>query len=352
MTRAKANGANVVKQWDSTIDKKVRETHAKLDGQVRELEESFEVDGKKAMYPHDFGIASEDINCRCSVLERARWAIEEDNPLSKNIDGNIVEFKNMKDYNEFKKRYFEFYNENDTILSLDDCEKLIKKHGINFWKEDLSKIDKQLLSDNTKRLDELISKYPKLKDFIKEKNVKFNALNMSSNTLAHCSTDIEIKNIEISLNKKIYKDLNTLIEIEKKSKQNFFSMDYLEKYTNTYTITHEFGHFLESKIIDDYNKEHLAEFLNMKTKALNSKTIAQAKRVREKWDLKITDKIAQEIHEIAIKNNKNFELSKTLSKYGKTDSFEFFAECFTNLQCGKPNELGLALEEFLKKRGF
>lgn len=52
MLRAKANGADVVKQWDSTIDDRTRETHARLDGQVRELEEEFEIDGHKTMYPH------------------------------------------------------------------------------------------------------------------------------------------------------------------------------------------------------------------------------------------------------------------------------------------------------------
>ena len=69
MTRAKNNGADVVKQWDSTLDSRTRLSHAKLDGQVRELEEKFEVDGHTAIYPHGFGIAEEDINCRCALLE-------------------------------------------------------------------------------------------------------------------------------------------------------------------------------------------------------------------------------------------------------------------------------------------
>ena len=29
-----------------------------------------------------------------------------------------------------------------------------------------------------------------------------------------------------------------------------------------------------------------------------------------------------------------------------------FAECFANLNCGKPNEYGIALSEFLKQRGL
>ena len=109
MKRAKANGADVVKEWDSTMDGRTRDTHVQLDGQIRELEEPFEIGGMKAMYPHGFGIASEDINCRCAVLERARWAVEDDESFTKNIDGDIVEFKNVKDYQDYKQKYFDFY---------------------------------------------------------------------------------------------------------------------------------------------------------------------------------------------------------------------------------------------------
>lgn len=99
MKRAKENGADVVKQWDSTIDKRTRKTHMQLDGQIRELDEPFEIEGNKAMYPHDFGIAEEDINCRCVLLERARWAVDDVEKFSKNVDGDIVQFENIINVN-------------------------------------------------------------------------------------------------------------------------------------------------------------------------------------------------------------------------------------------------------------
>ena len=43
---AKAKGADVLKQWDSTLDNRTRPHHRRLDGQIRELEEDFEVDRK------------------------------------------------------------------------------------------------------------------------------------------------------------------------------------------------------------------------------------------------------------------------------------------------------------------
>ena len=106
MTKAKEAGADVVKKWDSTLDGRTRSTHRSLEGQVRELEDPFEVGGKKAMYPSGFGLASEDINCRCVVLEIGRWELDEDEGFTKNVDGKIVDFSNAKDYEDFRKKYY------------------------------------------------------------------------------------------------------------------------------------------------------------------------------------------------------------------------------------------------------
>lgn len=51
-----------------------RDTHRKLDGQIRELDEDFEVDGMRASAPGHFGDPAEDCNCRCAVLQREKWA--------------------------------------------------------------------------------------------------------------------------------------------------------------------------------------------------------------------------------------------------------------------------------------
>ena len=71
-------GADIVKQWDSTVDKRTRPDHVALDGQLREMEQPFKIpkNGYTAMFPGGFGIAKEDINCRCVYLQRARWALD------------------------------------------------------------------------------------------------------------------------------------------------------------------------------------------------------------------------------------------------------------------------------------
>ena len=103
--RAKEKGADVVKQWDSTMDSSTRPDHVYLDGQIRELEDPFEIGNLKAMHPGGFGSAAQDVNCRCTILQRARWALTEEEYTKRNGDtGELVKLKE-KDYAKFKKTY-------------------------------------------------------------------------------------------------------------------------------------------------------------------------------------------------------------------------------------------------------
>ena len=105
MYAAKKKGADIVKQWDATLDGQTRPNHRQLDGQIRELDEPFEVNGMKVDCPGGFGIASEDCNCRCCVLQRARWALDKDFTKLDNIKGELIEI-GVDNYDDFKKQYF------------------------------------------------------------------------------------------------------------------------------------------------------------------------------------------------------------------------------------------------------
>ena len=105
--KAKKAGADIVKQWDSTLDGKTRPTHRKLDGQLRELDEPFEVGGHKAMYPSGFGRAEEDINCRCALLQRARWALDDDELQVLKDRAEYFGLDKADTFNDFKKKYLE-----------------------------------------------------------------------------------------------------------------------------------------------------------------------------------------------------------------------------------------------------
>ena len=102
--KAKDVGADVVKQWDSTLDGRTRPSHQKVDGEIRELDEPF---SNGLMFPGDpDGGAAEVVNCRCALLQRARWALDDDFTKMDNETGELVEIK-AKDYDGFKKQYFE-----------------------------------------------------------------------------------------------------------------------------------------------------------------------------------------------------------------------------------------------------
>ncbi len=102
---AVSKGASVVKQWNATLDGDTRRNHRKLDGQIRELDEPFEVNGKKAMHPGDFGDPAEDCNCRCQLLQRSRLALDEDELKTLKERAETFGLDKSDDLADFKKKY-------------------------------------------------------------------------------------------------------------------------------------------------------------------------------------------------------------------------------------------------------
>ncbi len=102
---ARKKGADVVKQWDATLDGATRATHRNLDGQIKETDEPFAYGGKKAMYPGAFGDPAEDCNCRCVALTRARWALDEEELATLKERAAFFELDKQDSFEEFKKKY-------------------------------------------------------------------------------------------------------------------------------------------------------------------------------------------------------------------------------------------------------
>jgi SPP1 gp7 family putative phage head morphogenesis protein len=59
--------ADVQKVWDAALDSRTRKTHQKLDGQKADKDGYFHLGNAKAVGPRLWGIAKEDIQCRCAV---------------------------------------------------------------------------------------------------------------------------------------------------------------------------------------------------------------------------------------------------------------------------------------------
>lgn len=134
LNKAKENGADVVKQWISTLDDRTRETHKILDGQIREIEDYFEVNGHKAKYPGGFGVASEDIHCRCCMGQRAKWNLDQDELDTLKVRASYFDLDKSKDFEEFKKKYLQasdiVYTMDLTDIKLGELESAYgKKHS-------------------------------------------------------------------------------------------------------------------------------------------------------------------------------------------------------------------------------
>lgn len=101
--KAKEAGADVVKQWDSTLDGRTRESHAKVDGEIKELDEKF---GNGLMFPGDpKGGAGEVVNCRCALLQRARWALDDDELQTLKDRAAYYGLDKTENFEDYKKKY-------------------------------------------------------------------------------------------------------------------------------------------------------------------------------------------------------------------------------------------------------
>lgn len=103
LKKAKDNGADVVKQWDATLDKRTRPSHARVDGEIRELDEPF---SNGLMKPGDpRGRAAEVINCRCQLLQRAKCALDEDELDELKDRAAYFGLDKTANFEEFRKKY-------------------------------------------------------------------------------------------------------------------------------------------------------------------------------------------------------------------------------------------------------
>ena len=101
--KAKEKGADVVKQWDASLDDRTRESHAAVDGEIRELDEPF---SNGLQHPSDpAGAAAEVINCRCALLQRARWALDEGELAVLKDRAAYFGLDKADSFEDYKKKY-------------------------------------------------------------------------------------------------------------------------------------------------------------------------------------------------------------------------------------------------------
>lgn len=171
--RAIDRGAEVVKQWNAVLDGRTRSEHRELDGQIREVDEMFEVAGYKAEAPGLFGDPSQDCNCRCCLDQRARWALNCGIVKTDNFSNEAVVFESPEEYAEWKKVYWS----DENIAYMQHVTAMEKKYGKNFEKMLNSMTDKEY------------EKYKRLLDN--------NPMYKKKTALVKVSKNVKIKNIEL-----------------------------------------------------------------------------------------------------------------------------------------------------------
>ncbi len=121
MLKAKANGADIIKEWNATLDARTRPDHMSLDGQIREIDQPFTLGSLKAQYPGDFGRPEQDIHCRCFVLQRARWALGEKELEQLKSRAEYLELDKAKDFGEFQEKYLKALKDSG-MMDLSEAE--------------------------------------------------------------------------------------------------------------------------------------------------------------------------------------------------------------------------------------
>lgn len=359
--KAKKAGADVVKQWSAIRDGKTRDSHRKLDGQIRELDEPFEVDGHTAMHPHGFGRADEDINCRCTMLTRARAALDEDELkqmqeraakhkiLVKDVKG--FEDAKAKDFADFKKKYLkaaEAVAETPAIKFVpaktkDEAETYAERFAHTIDYKGVSIANANIINE---QLTNLTSKYPinQLKEISVGSrgamSANYGQLLISRNKLGKALDDSH-KNFLLSqkeaketlqtikerfAGKKLPPDIQKNVEKLEKALQ-FKRWGVYEDYSDNvkWVVTHEYGHILSDQYFGLINGENANP---------NIKTNWSIKKTSEKW---------KQIYQRAYQDGDVYNISE----YGAKDHREFFAECFVAREVGE--KLPDYIEEFMSE---
>ena len=352
---AEKMGIKLKKSWLATIDGRTRHEHALLDGQTVDTDKPFKVDGYELMFPGDpSGPAHLTYNCRCTLIA-AVDGVDTSNAQRRvrNPETGKNELVSDMTYSEWagwQKKEPKKQVEAPKITTREQAYKALTDDiGFGSVSENVSIIDEKLLAENVTQLKKLNDRFGALTT---DNNGYFTATS-AKNAVAYSQGNFRNLNHQsMSLCGNSYgRGYDYLVSKERNFVSTNWSMPCLDKNLPIYTVTHEYGHVFENKVIrgrvdmDVFEQAYKAKMLekNGAKKAMDFLKKEEAKQAKTIW---------QEITQIAKEGNPDFLVSKNISEYGKTNYFEAFAETFANSQCGSPNELGKAMNIWLERNGY
>ncbi len=330
---AKDKGADVVKQWDATLDDRTRETHRMLDGQIRELDEPFEVGGMRADAPGMFNNPAEDCNCRCALLQRAKWALNEDELKTLQKRAEYFELDKTKDFEEFKGKYLQLPDNADKIkLELTNLQDVQIFSQLKQYMKDqydivvdssVEKLNFQTVKKTLIGVEGVFKDYPELGEQVKTISTDKMGVMCCSGT-------------EIYFNPKYYQDETAFVDMCKRCSNS----GWWPANSSASSIgAHETGHAVEMLLLNlcnyDYDWERVIDWNKGK---MSGRIVSQALKNIKKTEYG--------------KGKKNAELMQDLSGYGATKKQECFAEAFADVASNgdKANPLSIEIKKLAQEK--
>lgn len=351
-TAAQKMGVKLKKEWLATLDGRTRHSHAILDGEQVDNDKKF---SNGCMFPGDpSGPPWEVYNCRCTLIA-AVDGIDTSDAKRRARDpetGESVLIENMSyaEWAGWKKKQPKKQVETPKITTRGQAYKTLTDDiGFGSVSENVSIIDEKLLAENVTQLKKLNDRFGAL---TADNNGYFTATSAPKAVAYSLGSFRSINNQSMSLCGNFYgRGYDLFVAKERNFVSTNWSMPCLEENLPIYTVTHEYGHIFENKVINSRVDMDVFEQA-YKAKRLEKNGAKKAKDFLKKEETKQAKTIWQEITQIAKEENPDFLVSKNISKYGKTNYFEAFAETFANSQCGSPNALGKAMNIWLERNGY
>lgn len=331
--KAKEMGCDVVKQWDSTLDGKTRHSHRMVDGEIRELEKPF---SNNLMFPGDSkGKAGEVVNCRCALLQRVKWALDEGELQTLRERAEYYGLDKTENFEDFKEKYLKAVETADNITgtadsfipakSVKDAEKYASKFGKNISYSGITDVD--AVNEVNRTLEILFERYPvnTLTDIRTNGRLKsamarahYTGLEISTGWLKdakNATSTTEAWSKIVANHKKMiaqYSDLSKYPpSMHNKIKKYVSQLEEECKYIRGNVgvdifsvISHEYGHIIADQYCGQINGIRA-------NSNFGSKHIDQCKYIKQTFQ---KAKKTGDIYGVSV--------------YGATDEYEFFAETF------------------------
>lgn len=324
--KAAQQGIIFEKTWISARQiNRTRDTHYALHGTTIPYDKKFVTDAENELeFPGDWRAPGEEVyNCRCTLITRFKGF--------KKLNGEEPEHTRHEEPEKQQKTAAEKIAE--TVETIVKATTRAEAEAIMFGDNGIfnanpsitkKKISDEMMISVANTFQELENKFAILSKFTKKfKGVKPNFRPMRSK---HAIAACYLSDGSMEFNPKFFSDTEVHRKTVLETRNDGFFMDFKDENALMYAFTHEYGHAVEGY------------YAYIVVKADNKE--------------KLYKEIKNEISEIAKKNHPEINVKDLISGYGMTNAKEFFAETFANSQCGAPNELGEAMNEWLKEKGL